>query len=141
LKFTIGKLLFFILLSGSLSVSAQQQVIQLSPSSDTIRIIQIVQGKSLRMKTIDSATVLETIAGNVIIKEGLTTFSCDSATINRKTNVLEAFGNIHINDNDSIHTYSQYLRYVGADRMAYLKKDVNLRIRREPCIPMNWNII
>ena len=76
--------------------------------------------------TIDSATTLETIAGNVIIKEGLTTFYCDSATINRRTNIVEAFGNIHINDNDSIHTYSQYLKYVGADRIAYLKKNVKL---------------
>ena len=85
-----------------------------------------MQGKSLRMMTIDSATTLETIAGDVIIKEGLTTFYCDSATINRKTNIMEAFGNIHINDNDSIHTYSQYLRYVGGERIAYLKKKVKL---------------
>ena len=78
------------------------------------------------MKTIDSATTIETIAGDVIIKEGLTTFYCDSATINRRTNMVEAFGNIHINDNDSIHTYAQYLRYVGAERIAYLKKNVKL---------------
>ncbi len=78
------------------------------------------------MITLDSATVLETIAGNAIIKEGLTTFYCDSATLNRKTNILEAFGNIHINDNDSIHTYAKSLRYVGAERIAYLKKNVKL---------------
>ena len=125
LKFTISKFLIFILVSGSCKVSAQQ-IINASNSTDTIRIIQIVKGKSLRMKTIDSATVLETIAGDVLIKEGLTKFSCDSATINRKTNILEAFGNIHINDNDSIHTYAQSLRYVGAERIAYLKKDVKL---------------
>ena len=95
-------------------------------TDDTIRIIRIVQGKNLRMKTIDSTTIIETIAGDVIIKEGLTTFYCDSAIINRNTNILEAFGNIHINDNDSIHTYAQYLRYVGADRIAYLKKKVKL---------------
>ncbi|MEP7255268.1 MAG: OstA-like protein [Ferruginibacter sp.] len=125
LKFTISKFLLVALLFCSSGVSAQQ-VIDAPNPSDTIRVIKIVQGKSLRMKTIDSATVLETIAGNVIIKDGLTTFSCDSATINRKTNILEAFGNIHINDNDSIHTYAQYLRYVGADRIAYLKKNVKL---------------
>lgn len=78
------------------------------------------------MKSIDSVTVLETIAGDVIIKEGLTKFYCDSATINRATNIIEAFGKIHINDNDSIHTYAQYLQYVGADRIAYLKKNVKL---------------
>ena len=122
LKFTTGIILFFILVSGNLPA---QQIINASASSDTIRTIRIVQGKNLRQKTTDS-TVLETIAGNVIIKEGLTTFYCDSATLDHKTNVLQAFGNIHINDNDSIHTYAQSLRYVGTERIAYLKKNVKL---------------
>ena len=122
MKFTTGIILFFILVSGNLPA---QQIINASASSDTIRTIRIVQGKNLRQKTTDS-TVLETIAGNVIIKEGLTTFYCDSATLDHKTNVLQAFGNIHINDNDSIHTYAQSLRYVGTERIAYLKKNVKL---------------
>lgn len=95
-------------------------------TNDTIRIIQIIQGKSLRQKALDSGFVMETIAGNVILKEGLTTFSCDSATIDHRTNVLEAFGNIHINQNDSIHTYAQHLRYIGNDRIAWLDNNVKL---------------
>ena len=131
LKFTIPKfshrILWLILfLIGCSYVITAQQVIGTANPADSIRSIRIMQGKSLRLITIDSATSFETIAGNVIIKEGLTTFYCDSATINRRTNIVEAFGNIHINDNDSIHTYSQYLRYVGADRIAYLKKNVKL---------------
>ena len=126
LKFTISKIFILFLIAASYQTTAQQQIIGIPSSSDTIRSIRIVQGKSLRLITIDSANSFETIAGDVIIKEGLTTFYCDSATINRKTNIVEAFGNIHINDNDSIHTYAQYLRYVGADRIAYLKKNVKL---------------
>ncbi|MBK7559746.1 MAG: LPS export ABC transporter periplasmic protein LptC [Chitinophagaceae bacterium] len=125
MKCTISKCLILFLMASSLQLSAQQ-VIQTTASGDTIRSIEILRGNSLRLITIDSVTSLETIAGNVIIREGLTTFYCDSATINRKTNIVEAFGNIHINDNDSIHTYAQYLRYVGAERMAYLKKKVRL---------------
>ena len=98
----------------------------LPSGSDTTRTIQIIRGKSLREKNIDSATSYQTIAGDVILKEGLTLFYCDSASINKRTNVLEAYGNIHINQNDSIHTYSQYLKYIGTDRIAYLKKDVRL---------------
>lgn len=97
-----------------------------TPKADTIREIQIIQGNSLREKTIDSVTRLQTIAGNVILKEGVTLFYCDSATINKETNILEAFGNIHINQNDSINTYSQYLKYIGKERIAFLKKDVRL---------------
>jgi lipopolysaccharide export system protein LptA len=120
-NFTIQFLLITILLSGSAILRAQQP-----GGLDTLRIIEIVQGNSLRQKQVDSATLIETIAGNVILKEGGTTFSCDSAVINRRTNVVEAFGSIHINDNDSIHTYSQYLKYIGSNRIAYLKKKVQL---------------
>ena len=124
-KFTISTFFILVLLCCSCGLTAQQ-IITNAPTADSTRAIRILQGKSLRLITIDSVTSFETIAGDVIIKEGLTTFYCDSATINRKTNVVEAFGNIHINDNDSIHTYAQYLRYVGADRIAYLKKKVRL---------------
>ncbi len=126
LKFTISKIIIFFLIAASYQTTAQTQIIGVPSSGDTVRSIRIVQGRSLRLITIDSANSFETIAGDVIIKEGRTTFYCDSATINRKTNVVEAYGNIHINDNDSIHTYSQYLRYVGAERIAYLKKNVKL---------------
>jgi lipopolysaccharide export system protein LptA len=40
--------------------------------------------------------------------------------------MLEAFGHVHINDNDSIDTYSDYLRYLGNDKKAYLKGNVKL---------------
>lgn len=103
-----------------------QNVIPPPPTTDTLRVIQIIHGNILRLKTIDSATTLQTIAGDVILKEGLTLFYCDSAAINQQTNVLEAFGHVHINQNDSIHTYSQYLKYIGAERIAFLKKDVRL---------------
>jgi lipopolysaccharide export system protein LptA len=106
-------------------ISFAQQVIQ-PANTDTVRVIQIIQGKSLRQKTIDSGFVIETIAGNVILKEGLTIFSCDSAAINHHTNILEAFGNVHINQNDSINTYAQHLRYISADRIAWLDTDVKL---------------
>jgi len=126
--FTIRFFIIACLLLLGRDMQAQQQIVinRSSPSGDSIRTIQIIQGRSLRQKQLDSLTLIETIAGNVIIKEGLTTFYCDSAVINRRTNIVEAFGNIHINDNDSIHTYAQYLRYVGNERVAYLQKNVKL---------------
>ena len=96
-----------------------------SPAADTLRQIEIIQGNSLRKKMVDSITY-QTIAGNVIMKETPTLFYCDSASINERSKVMEAFGNVHINQNDSIHTYAQYLKYIGAERIAYLKKDVRL---------------
>ncbi len=115
-----GCLLLLLFISGS-SLLAQQP-----GGSDSLRTIEIVKGNSLRQTEIDSITLIETIAGDVVMKEGRTTFTCDSAVINRRTNVVEAFGKVHINDSDSIHTYSQYLKYVGTERIAYLKKKVQL---------------
>ena len=116
---------FLVLFTASRAVMGQV-IIPPPPSSDTIRLIQILQGNSLREKRVDDSTSFQTIAGSVIMKESLTLFNCDSAAVNKRTNVMEAFGNVHINQQDSIHTYAQYLKYVGQDRIAYLKKDVRL---------------
>ena len=118
-------LFFFLLLFTANNFAVAQVVIPAPASSDTIRLIQIIQGKSLRKKIVDT-TSFQTIAGSVQLKEALTLFNCDSASINERTNVMEAFGSIHINQQDSIHTYSQYLKYIGQERIAYLKKDVRL---------------
>ncbi|WP_018614571.1 OstA-like protein [Segetibacter koreensis] len=66
------------------------------------------------------------LVGNVKIKQDQTYFSCDSAVLNQTASTIEAFGNIHINDADSVHTYSQYLKYLGKEKTAYLKKNVKL---------------
>ncbi|MEP7108931.1 MAG: OstA-like protein [Ferruginibacter sp.] len=122
--FRISVLLMLMLCCKFIVVA--QNIIPPPPAADTVRVIQIIQGKSLREKTIDSLTSIQTIAGDVILKEGLTLFYCDSASINKRTNILEAFGHIHINQNDSIHTYSQYLKYIGKERIAFLSKEVKL---------------
>ncbi len=124
MKHTTYFLLLFLL--GIVAKTTAQQVIAPPSPSDTMRVIFIKQALSLREKNIDSLTNIKTGAGDVIIVEGKTTTNCDSVVYNQRTNILEAFGNIHINDNDSIHTYAQYLRYIGLDRIAYLKKNVRL---------------
>lgn len=108
------------------TLPAQNVLPNTKSATDTLREVQIIQGNSLRKIIVDSFNRFQTIAGAVKMKEGLTIFTCDSAAINELTKVLESFGNVHINQNDSIHTYAQYLKYIGADRMAYLKKDVKL---------------
>lgn len=121
------KLFTFIICFIIFIIKVNAQVIIQSPTpNDTTRIIQIIKGDNLREKLVNDTTSLQTIAGNVMLREGSTTFSCDSATVNRKTNMVEAFGNVHINEGDSIHTYAQYLKYVGQERIAYLKKNVKM---------------
>ncbi len=101
---------------------------QLIPPSntDTIKEFEIIRGPSMRTIRIDSLTTLQTIAGGAIIKQETTLFTSDSATINPTTHIVEAFGNVHINQADSVQTYADYLKYVGIEKTAYLKRNVKL---------------
>ncbi len=115
---------FLILLGNSFAVSAQD-TLRHSPE-DSISIVNQIHSDRLRFKKIDSVTNLEMLAGNVVLQQGNTKFYCDSAVINRHMNILEAFGKVHINDADSIHTYGEYLIYHTDTKLATLKKNVKL---------------
>jgi len=101
-----------------------------STKADTVREFEILRGPSMRSINIDSITTLQTIAGGAIIRQGTTIFSSDSVAINPVTHIVEAFGNVHINQADSVQTYAQYLRYVGTEKTAYLKKEVRLNDKK-----------
>src|ERR1017187_72311 len=124
---------FFFLLAGTCifgQVVPHSDTLPLPPTADTIREFEIIRGPSMRSIYIDSSTTLQTIAGGAIIKQGNTLFTGDSVVINPTTHVAEAFGNVHINQEDSLQTYAQYLKYVGTEKMAYLKKDVRLNDKK-----------
>src|SRR5665647_2778062 len=97
---------------------------------DTVKEFEIIRGPSMRSINIDSTTTLQTIAGGAIVKQGTTIFNADSIAINPTTHIAEAFGNVHINQADSIQTYAQYLKYIGTEKTAYLKKDVKLNDKK-----------
>ncbi|MBS4066893.1 MAG: LPS export ABC transporter periplasmic protein LptC [Chitinophagaceae bacterium] len=97
-----------------------------SQSSDTIRVVDIKNANRFDFKTIDSATQLQILVGNVIIHQGKTKFKCDSLIWNERTNFMEAFGNVHINDADSVNIYSSYMKYEGNKKLATFKNKVRL---------------
>ncbi len=116
-------LCFFIFLFIAVNLYAQ---VAPPAKRDTTREFEIIRGPSMRTLELDSLTTLQTIAGGAVIKQGTTTFYSDSAIINPVTHVIEAFGNVHINQADSVQTYGQYLKYIGTEKTAYLKRDVKL---------------
>jgi lipopolysaccharide export system protein LptA len=93
---------------------------------DSTSFLNIIRSARLSIEKKDSATTLQSLAGNVVVRQGTTLFYADSAVINQFSSVMQAYGNIHINDNDSLHTYSRYLRYLGKDRIAFLRENVKL---------------
>lgn len=93
---------------------------------DTTRTIEILAARSLRMITLADGTELQTLAGNAAVKQGNTILKGDSIVLNPRTGIAEVFGNVHINDADTVNTYASYLKYIGKERIAYLKKNVKL---------------
>src|SRR6266536_3071629 len=102
------------------------QVITNRPGADTMKVVTLINADRLNYKRPDSLTELQTLAGHVQLKQDNTLFNCDSAVFNKKTRFLEAFGNVHIIDNDTVNIKSQYLQYFVDTKMAYLKNNVSL---------------
>lgn len=88
--------------------------------------IEFIKAERYNRQAIDSNKVFLSLAGNAIVQQDQTLFYADSILLNEKENMLEAFGNVHINDADSIHTYAQYVKYLGKEKRAYLKNKVRL---------------
>lgn len=95
---------------------------------DTTGVKQIIihHADKLGFIKIDSVTQYQLLVGNVKASQGNTLFFCDSAVLNQSDNSLEAFGHVHINDADSVHIYSDYLKYLGKEKKAILTGNVKL---------------
>ncbi|WP_290796571.1 OstA-like protein [Flavihumibacter sp. UBA7668] len=119
----VGFVLSWLLFLAPMLAGAQEPV---PVAADTMDIVLVRKTDRFRYLKKDSVTELQMLAGNVFLEQGTTKFYCDSAVINPATGIVEAFGNVHINDADSIHTYAQYLIYYSNEKKAYLKKNVRL---------------
>lgn len=122
----LSRLLTISLLFLSLSLLSNEKTYAQVPVDTTGKILEIIKAARYHGQKIEGVGDFISLAGDVRIKQGKTLFFCDSAVLNQTANVIEAFGNIHINDADSVHTYSQYLKYRGFDKIAVLKNKVRL---------------
>lgn len=117
------------ILLGLLVFMVNSSIAQRLPT-DTANIegnrIDILSADRYNYQKLDSLNEFVSLAGKVIVKQDKVIFYADSAVLNRQLNILEAFGNVHINDADSVHTYAQYLRYLGKEKKAFLQKKVRL---------------
>lgn len=55
--------------------------------------------------------------------------TCDSAHRYSNTNMVHAFGNVHINQGDTLHLYGDHLIYYGNRRYAEVRRNVVLKDR------------
>jgi lipopolysaccharide export system protein LptA len=68
----------------------------------------------------------QVLRGNVAFRQGGAWMYCDSAYFYETGNSLEAFGNVHMEQGDTIHLYGRYLHYDGDSRLARLRQAVKL---------------
>ena len=66
----------------------------------------------------------DSFVGNVIFEHQGTNIFCDSAVYFKKGNSLEAFGNVKIDDGDSVTVTSRKLTYNGDKQFAMLRENV-----------------
>lgn len=89
--------------------------------------IEIVAGNNTNLEfiTTDSGGITKLI-NNVALKQGETLMYCDSAYIDRDKNNMQAFGNVRIVQTGGTEVQSDYLKYTGNTKKAYLKDNVSL---------------
>ena len=114
--------LLCILLAAFATVNAQRVI----DSTKSGKTITIDTAEFYHFEDKDTMGRFVSLVGHAVVNQGKTIFKADSIVINQKENILEAFGNIHINDADTVNIYSQYLKYFGKDKKAYLNKEVKL---------------
>ncbi len=96
-------------------------------ASDSLLMVEILPGvRKLEFRKVNDSTQLQILAGNVKLKQGTSLFFCDSCVINNNTKTFEAWGNVHINDADTVNIYASHLRYLINKKLAYLDGGVRL---------------
>lgn len=88
--------------------------------------IQILPPTQFILGSRDSSAEITRLVGTVHLKQGENDMTCDSAWFNIGANNVEAFGNVHIIQPGGTQLQSDYLRYIGDKKQAFLRGNVKL---------------
>ena len=92
-------------------------------ASKAQRKVRLVHAEQLQGGKKDEVSY-DSFVGSVIFEHKGTNIYCDSAVFFKKENNLEAYGNVKIDDNDSVTVTSRLLLYDGNSQMAMLRQNV-----------------
>ena len=94
--------------------------------SNNLTRINIIHADSYIIKKVDSQHDYIILRGNVVLEDKTTIIKTDSAVSNAASNIIECFGNVKIDDGDSIKIRSKYAFYNGQTKDSKLRNDVQL---------------
>lgn len=112
--FTIYGLLSLVLILSSANAWAQKKIL----------IKHADEGKYVSGKIAPEEK--NTLIGNVRFEHDGALMDCDSAWLFSATNTLKAFGNVKINQGDTLFVYGDKLDYDGNTKLAIMRKNVRL---------------
>lgn len=69
---------------------------------------------------------IKILRGNVSVRQDSILLNCDSAYLNQSLNTMKAYGNVHINQANTVQTFSDSASYNGNTRIAVLYDSVLL---------------
>ncbi|QIA08753.1 OstA-like protein [Draconibacterium halophilum] len=109
----IPTILFFALSLASVTGFSQEK-----------KRVEIIQAESLEQS--DNISNAQRLINNVIIRHEGVMMYCDSAYTYQGTNRVDAFGNVHINEGDTLHLYARKVYYDGDRSFAQAIDNVKL---------------
>lgn len=69
---------------------------------------------------------IKKLKGNCMFRQDNVTLSCDSALLYDRTNSIDAFGHVHIQQGDSLNLYGDLLKYDGNAKLARFNKNIRV---------------
>lgn len=102
---------------------AQQPPPVQKPVNPNMKIIEMQQADILYKLANFDATILK---NNVKFYHDGAYMYCDSAYLHEKTNSFEAFGNVRMEQGDTLFVYGDYLNYDGNTKFAKLRHNIRL---------------
>lgn len=122
--FTFG---FLLMMMGLFTPPSTSTFAQKQTDTSSKVPIEILEGNNTTLVfTQTDSGGINKLLNNVSLKQGDTYMYCDSAYINRDKNTMQAFGNVRIVQSGGTEVKSDYLRYTGNTKLAYLQGNVNL---------------
>lgn len=117
-------ILTLFLLCSSVLFSAAQNTEKEPPQTEKTQVY-LLHSDVLRFnkKRNPDAQIVE---GNVVFRHDSMYMYCDSAYFYSKTNSLEAFSNVKINQGDTLTLYGNHLFYDGNSQIAMVREDVQM---------------
>ena len=91
-----------------------------------MKVVEILNALSYHSETKPDSSQETFLVGDVKIKEEHTLIYCDSMILDPKNNIIESFGHVHINDNDSTDIYSDYMKYEVDKKIVHFQKNVKM---------------